>query len=168
MIQKTTNKYPDISFDEVFTIYNIGQNMRRDPTYLEDSPYSETIRKTIRLIFGQEKAPNSTAPTPTPTQVEAINFADLDVSVETQYLFRETKAILNSNVLDDRDKATVIKTATSQMEKLINLIERAENINRVRDFESKVLRALKNVLPEKKEEFLKELARLEEKENGGR
>lgn len=167
MIQKTQNKYPDISFNNVFDIYNIGQNMRRDPGYLEDSPYSETIRKTIRLIFGQEEAPINSSPVSRP-QPEAINFADLDVSVETQYLFRETKAILNSNVLDDRDKATVIKTATSQMEKLINLIERAENINRVRDFESKVLRALKNVLPEKKDEFLQELARLEEKEDGRR
>ena len=163
MTVKTQTKYPDITFDNVFAVYNIGQNIKRIPNYLEDSPYPEMVKKTIKLIYSQEEGQGGNNK-PKVEDVK-IDFSELDVSAETQYLFRETKALLNSNVLDEKDKSTVIKTATSQIEKLINLIERSENINRVRDFETKVLKALKKVLPEKRDEFIKELQRLEEREN---
>lgn len=165
MTTKTQNKYPELTFDNVFAVYNIGQNMRRIPNYLEDSPYPEMIKKTIKLIYAQQQEEQEKNNKLRAIEEAKINFSELDVSAETQYLFRETKALLNSNVLDDKDKATIIKTATSQIEKLVNLIERSENINRVRDFETKVLKVLKKVLPEKRNEFVKELQELEAKES---
>lgn len=146
-------KYPNITYEAVFMLYTISQNMKQDPTYLENSPYSETIRKSLALLFPKEKAPV--------VEVNSLNLDDLDIKVETEYLYREAKSLLHSNVLDEKDKASVIKTMTAQMEKLITLIERSENINQIREFETRVLQTMKKVLPEKREEFIKELARLE-------
>lgn len=143
------NNYPDITYEMAFKIYTVGQNMRLYPQYLEKSPYSEPLRKSLNLIFGSKK---------TNTPNEKIEVSELDICKETEYLYYETKNLLNSNALDEKDKASVIKTATTQLEKLLNLLERSENINQMREFESKVLQIMKKVLPEKREEFLKEIA----------
>ena len=152
----TTSKYPDLTFEGVFDVYNVGQNMKRDSNYLENSPYSDTIRKTLLSIFKPE--PRAIAPRP------VIDTKDLDIKKETEYLYVETKSLLNSHVLDEKDKAAIIKTATGQMEKLITLIEKANNLKYIREFESRVLEALKKVAPEVREEFLKEIGRGENDE----
>lgn len=152
----TVSKYPDLTFESVFDVYNVGQNMKRDSNYLEDSPYSDTIRKTLVSIF----KPEGRNITPRPV----IDTKDLDIKKETEYLYVETKSLLNSHVLDEKDKAAVIKTATGQMEKLITLIEKANNLKYIREFESRVLEALKKVAPEVREEFLEELGRGEKDE----
>lgn len=143
------NNYPDITYEMAFKIYTVGQNMRLYPQYLEKSPYSEPLRKSLNLIFGSKKVS---------TPNEKIEVSELDIRKETEYLYYETKNLLNSNALDEKDKASVIKTATTQLEKLLNLLERSENINQMREFEAKVLQIMKKVLPEKREEFLKEIA----------
>lgn len=63
--------------------------------------------------------------------------------------------------MDDKDKASIQRTATAQLEKLLNLAERATNLNQMREFEMKVLKILKKVLPEQRELFLRELAESE-------
>ena len=148
------NKYPEITYEQVFALYTIDQNMKQDPNYLDNSPYSETIRKSLQLIFKRVEQTRLYS-----TEIES---KELDLRQETQSLYRETKALLQTNVLDEKDKAAIIKTATSQMEKIINLIERSESIVQIREFEAKVLRAIKKVLPEQREEFIKELTRQEE------
>lgn len=148
------NKYPEITYEQVFALYTIDQNMKQDPNYLDNSPYSETIRKSLQLIFKRVEQTRLYS-----TEIES---KELDLRQETQSLYRETKALLQTNVLDEKDKAAIIKTATSQMEKIISLIERSESIVQIREFEAKVLRAIKKVLPEQREEFIKELTRQEE------
>lgn len=153
-----SNNYPDINYESVFAIYTISQKMKQNKDYLDKSPYSETVKKSLSLMFANKE-------TPQPAPAPLIDTSDLDLKTETSYLYKEAKSLLKSNVLDEKDRAAVIKTMTSQMEKLISLIERAENINQIRDFETKVLRTLKKVLPEKREEFLAELAKLEDLDN---
>lgn len=147
------NNYPDLTYEMVFKIYTIGQNLKKSPNYLDEAPYSETVKKSLQLIFAAKNYPTN----PTGT----LDTSNLDIKQETEYLYRETKELLRSSILDEKDKAAVIKTATSQMEKLINLIERADNIAQIRDFEARVLRALKKVLPETREDFIKELTKME-------
>lgn len=147
----TQNKYPNITYDSVFSLYTIAQNMRQDPAYLENSPYSETIRKSLNLLFQRNNV--------TSADIADISSEDLDLKQETLYLYKETKALLRTNVIDEKDKAAIIKTATAQMEKILNLIERSENIVQIREFEAKVLKVIKKVLPEEREEIIKELGR---------
>ena len=150
------NNYPIITYESVFAIYTIYQKIKQNKHYLDEAPYSEAIKKSLNLMF--MKSENSV-----PTAVaSSLDVSDLDLKTETSYLYKEAKSLLKSNVLDEKDRAAVIKTMTSQMEKLISLVERTENINQIRDFEAKVLKTLKKVLPEKREEFLTELAKLEE------
>lgn len=155
----TNNDYPVITYESVFAIYTISQKMKQNKNYLEEAPYSEAIKKSLNLILTKTENPVSTVLKP------SIDTTDLDLKTETSYLYKEAKSLLKSNVLDEKDRAAVIKTMTSQMEKLISLVERTENINQIRDFETKVLKTLKKVLPEKREEFLTELAKLEEKDD---
>lgn len=154
----TVSKYPDLTFESVFDVYNVGQNMKRDSNYLEDSPYSDMIRKTLKAIYKEpEKDKNAVKAT-------SIDIKDLNIKKETEFLYLETKNLLNSNVLDEKDKAAIIKTATGQMEKLITLIEKADNLRYIREFEARVLEALKKVAPEVREEFLEEIERGEKDE----
>lgn len=151
----TKNRYPEMTFETLFDVYNVGQMMKKDPKYLEESPYPEMVKKTLKAIFFPAiSTPTSTIPT-------RVNTANLDIKQETEYLYLETKNLLNSRTIDEKDRATIIKTATSQMEKLITLIEKANNLKQLREFETKVLKVLKDVLPEKREEFLEELSRTE-------
>lgn len=147
------NNYPDLTYEVVFKLYTVGQNMKKSPKYLEEAPYSETVKKALQLIFTPQTY--NTKPS------GDIDTSSLDIRQETEYLYRETKELLRSKILDEKDKAAVIKTATSQMEKLISLIERSENIIQIREFETKVIRAIKKVLPEQREEFIKELTESE-------
>ena len=157
MIQ-TTKDYPEITYESVFALYTISQKMKQDKQYLDKAPYSEAIKKSLSLMFGKKENPQA-------IPQALIDTSDLDLKAETNYLYKEAKSLLKSTALDEKDRAAVIKTMTSQMDKLISLVERTENINQIREFETKVLRTIKKVLPEKREEFLAELAKLEDLDN---
>lgn len=142
------NKYPEITYESVFNIYTIIQNNRKEKTYIEKSPYSEPVKKALLLLSNMGEIKNTT---------EEVNASDLDIRKESEILYYQTKQLLNSRELDEKDKASVLKTATTLLEKLLNLLERSENIQHMRDFESRVLQIMKKVTPEQREQFLKEL-----------
>ena len=148
----SNSKYPDISYEALFKIYSIGLEIRKDPNYVAESPYSEPIKKSLNLIF-----PPVSINTGNSSTEGMPNMMNLDLKTEITNLYWQTKELLNSHELDDKDKASIQKTATAQLEKLLNLAERATNLNQMREFESRVLRALKKVLPEQRELFLKEI-----------
>lgn len=142
------NNYPNITYEQVFNIYTVIQNIRRDKAYLEKSPYSEPVKKAISLLSFSETAKQATG---------EIDTSSLDIRKESEILYKQTKLLLNSNELDEKDKASVLKTATTLLEKLLNLIERSENIQYMREFETRVLQIMKKVTPEQREQFIKEL-----------
>lgn len=156
----TKNNYPDLDFNTLFEVYNVIQQMRRDPAYLDDSPYSDSIRKALKNIF----IPPGERPEIV-VQNEPIVLQNLNIKEETEYLYAETKRLLQSKLIDEKDRASIIKTATSQMEKLITLIEKADDIRNVREFENRVLKVMKKMPQEVREEFLSEIERME-KEDG--
>lgn len=145
------NKYADITYESVFNIYTVIQNTRRDKSYIEKSPYSEPVKKALNLIVGSVESTKSSSSS------GDVSASDLDIRKESEILYHQTKALLNSNELDDKDKASVLKTATSLLEKLLNILERSENIQHMRDFETRVLQIMKKVTPEQREQFIKEL-----------
>ena len=157
------NIYPNIDYKTVFTIYTIGLEMRKNPRYIADSPYSEAIKKSLNLIF----PPVSINLGGTPKDESTPNMMNLDLETEIKNLYWETKKLLTSNEMDDRDKASIQKTAANQLEKLLTLAERATNLNQMKEFEVKVLKILKKVLPEKREEFVRELVEMESRESIG-
>lgn len=146
------NKYPDVSYESVFNIYTIVQSNKRDKTFIEKSPYSEPVKKALLLLAN---------PNPVAKEVDVDNI-DIDLRKESEVLYIQTKQLLNSKELDEKDKASVLKTATTLLEKLLNLLERSENIQHVRDFETRVLQIMKKVTPEQRELFLQELKKGEE------
>lgn len=154
------NSYPQITYEMVFNIYSVGVEMRKNSQYLAKSPYSDAVKKSLNLIFPPLSVNMGDKENP-----EGTNFMELDLETEIKNLYFETKSLLNSNTLDDKDKASVQKTATTQLEKLLSMIEKSINIRHMREFETKVLKVLKKVAPETREQFLEELARLEGETN---
>ena len=117
---QTTNKYPqNITYESVFAIYTVSQNMKQDKQYLENAPYSEAIKKSLKIIFSQQAPEVVGEEKPKSSNIE---ISELDLKTETSYLYQEAKSLLKSNVLDEKDRASVIKTMTSQIEKIIALV----------------------------------------------
>jgi hypothetical protein len=143
--------YPEITYEMVFKIYTICQNMKTDDTYLEKAPYAEPVKKALSLMF----------PADEPIDEALLDTSDLDIRKESELLYRQTKDLLSSNALDEKDKASVLKTSTTLLEKLLNILERSENISQMREFETKVLQVMKKVAPEVRDNFLEEIERLE-------
>jgi hypothetical protein len=157
------NKYPDINYETVFKIYSIGLEIKKNPKYVAESPYSEPIKKSLNLIF----PPVSINTGESSSKADLPTMTNLDLKTEIINLYWQTKELLKSNEIDDKDKASIQRTATTQLEKLLTLAERATNLNQMREFESKVLKILKKVLPEQREMFLRELAESESREELG-
>lgn len=158
--QISSQKYPEITYEMVFKVYSVGIEMRKNNNYLDDSPYSEPVKKSLNLIF-----PPLSVNLGNKDENTDSNFMNLDLETEIKNLYFETKSLLNSNMLDDKDKASVQRTATTQLEKLLSMLEKSINIRHMREFETKVLKVLKKVAPETREHFLDELAKLEKVEN---
>lgn len=152
-------KYVDITYESVFNIYTAIQNIKRDKSYLDKSPYSEPVRKALGLLVGLNESKGSS------DSKENLTAGDLDIRKESEILYYQTKTLLDSRELDDKDKASILKTATTLLEKLLNILERSENIQHMRDFETRVLQIMKKVTPEQREQFIKEL-QLGETDNG--
>lgn len=147
------NNYPDVSYQNVFDIYTIGQEIRKNPAYLNDSPYSDSVKKALKLIFQSETKQKTTS-------TSAISSSDLDelnLELEVKNLYMQTKELLYSENLDEKDKASIQKTAASQLEKLLDMAERSKNLRYIKEFESKVLSYLKKAMPEQREFFMKTL-----------
>ena len=152
-------KYADITYESVFNIYTAIQNIKRDKSYLDKSPYSEPVKKALCLLIGLNESKGDS------NSKEALTAGDLDIRKESEILYYQTKTLLDSRELDDKDKASILKTATTLLEKLLNILERSENIQHMRDFETRVLQIMKKVTPEQREQFIKEL-QLGETDNG--
>jgi hypothetical protein len=142
--------YPEITYEMVFKIYTVCQNMKADENYLDNSKYAEPIKKALSLMFPAEE----------PVDDALLDTSELDIRKESEILYRQTKELLSSNALDEKDKASVLKTSTTLLEKLLNILERSENISKMREFETKVLQAMKKVAPEVRDNFLAEIERL--------
>ena len=144
------SNYPDISFQSCFDIHSIGVATKKNPSYIKDSPYSDPIKKILLSFFEkpEPKAANAEVP---------LNLEELDLEREINLLYLSTKELLVADNLDSKEKIAVQKTATSQLEKLLDMATQAKNLKQMREFEEKVIRALKVVSPELRDDFLKEL-----------
>ncbi len=149
MTQNKTSAYPEIDFQTCFKVHSIGIEMKKDSSYLENSPYSKPVQDILKSLFTKEKTSQGSAP--------ILDLEDLDLEKEVNLLYVSTKELLTTGNLDPKEKIAVQKTATSQLEKLLDMAAQAKNLKQMREFEERVIRALKTVEEHVRDEFLKEL-----------
>lgn len=152
------SNYPELTYPEVYKLYEIARGIKNDKNYLKYSPYSGPIKDALEQMFQLvEDSPLS----PTKSVIEDTADTSLNLEHEIKALYLDTKATLKSEALDDKERASVQRTAAAQLEKLLDMAERSRNLRWFREYETKVVKVLKKVLPAEREAFIKELVESE-------
>lgn len=138
--------YPEL---DPWPLQVIAQQLEENPLYLEDPecPYPEEV-KSLFQIRGKVSE----------------DLADIDLEHETLALYQDIKTSRDNFQDDDHaERNSYFRVATSLLEKLLNMRERANNIRQVSRFYEAVLQALERYLePDQITEFrdtLKEMTK---------
>lgn len=128
--------YPPITEEAAWSLQIILEHLETDPTYLDDPdcPYRHDFREILTRITPKQR-------------VLDVNPDEINLESEAHNLFlelRESKDHLNTE--DNAERMSYFRTATSLLDKLIGLRERANNVKRVSAFYSTVLQVMEEVL----------------------
>lgn len=128
--------YPPLTDDSMWSLQIILENLASDPGYLgEECPYPEDLQDLLRNKGGRRASELS-------TEIEDINLEE-----EAHMLFLELRdSKENFDVQDNAERMSYFRVATSLLEKLIGMRERANNVKRVSQFYSTVLGVMEEVL----------------------
>jgi len=130
--------YPDIDEEALWAIDVIRQHLEQDADYLLDSPYSTKARESLAKLTRERKKA-------APTVVEGSKWEILEA--ETQGLYRELKETSENLSIDDHsERMSYFRTATSLLDKLVGLQERAMGLKKVHAFQQTVLDIMEDVL----------------------
>lgn len=163
-MENVSDKYPHLEFKEVYFVANVLQEMKKNPNFLDSAPYSDNVKQILQSMLPpppppvEEKHSGSEKKVLSSRDVSKVNFDDIDLVFEIKYLYMQTKNLMTSENISDKDMMALSKTGAAQLEKLLELNERAVNDKYRKEFEDRVLRALRKALPEQREEFLKILS----------
>lgn len=147
--------YPDLSSKLMVPLQVIREQLKLDPGYLdaEECPYDAAIKDLLRLMVS-------------PTGVSQGGFLNRTGSKqhileeEAQALYQEIKSFGSKLKADDvSERMTYYRTRTSLLEKLIDMIERAGNMQAVVEFQEIVLAIFEDMLtPEQRAEAMERLS----------
>jgi hypothetical protein len=140
--------YPSISSMDVLTMRSVLTQLQDDPLWLErpDCPYEGPILEGLAALWDQVR-PQRAAAVAAPREV--VEGADkwTSLSADAATLFEELMALKTTISEEDvKEQLAFYKTATSLMEKLIALGERAANLKQISDFQARVISVFDNVL----------------------
>lgn len=138
--------YPEI---DPWPLQVISENLRENPMYLEDPecPYSDDVKR-----FFRDRVETASE----------VTLEDLDLEEETLGLYRDIKESReNFNTDDHAERNSYFRTATTLLEKLLVMQERATNVRQVSRFYEVVLGTLERYLePDQITTFRNELKAL--------
>lgn len=119
--------YPEI--DEKAIIL-ISEFVSRNPGYLEESPYSEEFKN----IFNSTKV--------------SVDVNDIDELVTEIITLSDQLKAMGDKIekLEPSEKNTYFRTRFALLEKRVELIERAANVNRVKEFYDTIVRIFEEEL----------------------
>lgn len=138
------NYFPPLPEGAAWSLELVLRGIKSEPGYLddEDCPYSEEDRKALERIAGQRR-------------VEIEEDAEIDPNEDKwARLERETKELFdglmseqdNFAVKDNAEKMAFFRTATSLLDKLVGIQERAANLRQIHQFHDAVLRIMEDTL----------------------
>lgn len=151
--------YPVVSAEESDRFTTLLKLAAADPTYLtdDDCPYPPQLRAAILSLRPaaaekEKRAPRATAVTPGMDKWEKLE-------IEARELFEELKEVSGDiGQSDISEKMTYFRTATSLLDKLIGLQERAAGLRQLSEFQNMVLQFLDELCtPDQRTELMERL-----------
>lgn len=149
--------YPEIEPGALLPVSLLFQNLLNDPLWLERPacPYETEVKEAIRdLWIMVRQRPSTNVASATSAAISDGESQWSDVAVELRTLFNDLKTFSASGVdidsgasgLDPKEQMAYFRTATSLLDKIVSLGERANNIKAVSEFQSSVIKCFDEVL----------------------
>lgn len=136
--------YPPLPERAAWAVDIILQNMAQDPEYLAYSPYSREELAILERLTGGAAARRAADA----DEIEVVGegkWARLES--ESNKLFKSlTEFSSKLNERDNAEQMAYFRTATSLLDKIVNIQERAANLKQISMFHDTVLRVMEDVL----------------------
>lgn len=136
--------FPELPQNAIFNMEIILRRTAEDPNYLEDCPLTDTEIEAIQRMLGLVKLDQG---------IDQFSVDDLGEDTwgtledQTQKLFRSLLAEQkNLNVKDNAEKMAFFRTATSLLDKLVGIRERAANLKQISVFYDTIMQIMDDVL----------------------
>lgn len=146
--------YPQIDEESLWALDVIRQHVEQDPDYLKNAPYPSKVVITLtKLVKPRHERPVIEV-------TETRSKWDI-LEIETQDLYDKLKETSETLSIDDHsERMSYFRTATSLLDKLVGLQERAMGLKRVHQFQQSVLDIMEDVLdPGQRTEVMEKLKR---------
>ena len=148
--------YPFLDIPTVKSLEIIQALFEESPTYFNNSNYPVEVKRVIQKMVGV--APVSIPPKkeiPSQNAPEGCSRWET-LYTETQSLFTSLKAT-ESSAEDNAERMAYFRTATSLLEKLVSLQERALGLKQISEFQSKVLDIMERLPADQRTQIMLEL-----------
>ena len=135
--------YPKLDETTVKNLRVVKQLMVAHPGYFLEAPYSKDVEETLTEWFIEKKSSLSK-----PVAAESGEEKDpWDMLYsESKTLFENLKTVEFSKLGETAEMMSYFRTATSLLEKLVSLQERALGLKEIGDFHRAVMDIMENVL----------------------
>lgn len=130
--------YPEFDEKSLWALDVIRQNIDQDPEYLDNSPYtSNEVQSLLKLTRERSGEVAEVA--------EGSKWEILET--ETTGLYKSLKETFENLKIDDHtERMSYFRTATSLLDKLVGLQERAAGLKKVHEFQQTVLDIMEDIL----------------------
>lgn len=130
----------------------IGE-IRRDPGWLKDSPYSPELRRFLTEISTETRVVEKVVE----VTGDAVRYDDDDIYGEVCGLYERIKTSLEDlKDVDAKERAQILKNCTDLLTKLVDLRSKQAGVREFVRFQKAVIEVLERVLtPDQRGEFIK-------------
>ena len=140
-----SNYYPNMDSVVLFPTKLVLGSMLNDPLWLDraECPYDTETKDELRTLFSQLRAPGKTV------RAEVARSGDrmTDLSDDLDTLFNDLREFSGHITEGDtKEWMAYYRTATSLLDKITGLSERALNVKAVSDFQAKVIAVFDDIL----------------------
>lgn len=144
-------RYPNITDASLIPFRALEAMLKTYPDLFTrpECPYPPAIRAFLAKMLASGSPP-----------VEQGPFQDDDLVTETSRLYREIQTSLQTmENVDAKDRATIFKTSTDLLGKLVAMREKSMNMREMSRFQKTVIEVLESVLtPAQRSEFVEKLS----------
>ena len=123
---KMAYNYPTISVEAIMSLRVLMRDIRTNPRLIENSPYDEITKQTLKQLFGFSKDNNIKA--------ETKKLEDLNFETETMNLYQSIEEINDLESIDPKEKIQILKLKASLLQQLLDMMKESKKIKEINQF----------------------------------
>nr|DAR17980.1 MAG TPA: hypothetical protein [Caudoviricetes sp.] len=123
---KMAYNYPTISVEAIMSLRVLMRDTRTNPRLVENSPYDEITKQTLKQLFGFSKDNNIKA--------ETKKLEDLNFETETMNLYQSIEEINDLESIDPKEKIQILKLKASLLQQLLDMMKESKKIKEINQF----------------------------------